>query len=618
MYDINGSLVKTLMVPPNNLGPNLSGKAVNKTQYRGMIRSLMYLTASRPDQANPKYSHLIAIKRIFRKSTFGACQLLVGKLVCRKTGVLDQISNKDATMLCCLANGVQVDYAKIIWEDQIHKLNKKTRENIVLYPRFVSLLLEHMALDYDKEELTINLTQVLSVHNWILKPNQPKEPPFTDHIKAICNLDVLVDFKAPKSSSQTKEVPQGKNFGAKSGLRRKQSSKHISRSTIEASISQSGQSTKETKSSSAKDKSPSHHSPPTAMVGEMHKEAQQVAGGPTSLRATRSNPFIDKTKSARDGLKTTHTDSGANEDSRVDDISLKVKLEDLADILKDTRSSFFTLDSPPDEPIISQKEELEKAKAKAKAKVTSIKVKPLYPDINQLTELLLTPLKSELSKLLAFHDLACCLLTELKELPSKITGLSGEIKELQQHIRDMEIEMPGDLIEILTKLESSFLAQEKLKTLDFHPSLLYKVTDTLNRFANMVENASGVARMNVRSVGQATASFTEGEKNTKDANTNLKDELIDLLGKNVVTRYYTKKLLFDKYYDKILKRKKSPKITNYKVLTKKGHITSKNIQGSESDEVITNLKVSDLLLAEWREVIQACPDKSKKELKNHL
>ncbi|GJS77632.1 retrovirus-related pol polyprotein from transposon TNT 1-94 [Tanacetum coccineum] len=92
-YDINGSSVKTPMVPPNNLGPDLSGKAVNETQYRGMIRSLMYLTASRPDiqfstclctryQANPKESHLIAVKRIFSKSTSGACQLLGRKLVC--------------------------------------------------------------------------------------------------------------------------------------------------------------------------------------------------------------------------------------------------------------------------------------------------------------------------------------------------------------------------------------------------------------------------------------------------------------------------------------------------------------------------------------------------------
>ncbi|GJT80228.1 retrovirus-related pol polyprotein from transposon TNT 1-94 [Tanacetum coccineum] len=68
------SSVKTPMVPPNNLGPDLAGKSVNETSYRGMIRSLMYLTATRPDiqfsivlcvryQSNPKESHLTAVKR---------------------------------------------------------------------------------------------------------------------------------------------------------------------------------------------------------------------------------------------------------------------------------------------------------------------------------------------------------------------------------------------------------------------------------------------------------------------------------------------------------------------------------------------------------------------------
>ncbi|GJZ23789.1 retrovirus-related pol polyprotein from transposon TNT 1-94 [Tanacetum coccineum] len=113
---------------PNNLGPDLNGKFVNETRYRGMIRSLMYLTASRSDiqfstylyaryQENHKESHLIVVKRIFRylkgtpilglwypkcsgfnpkgysdsdyvgcnmdrKSTLGACQLLGCKLMC--------------------------------------------------------------------------------------------------------------------------------------------------------------------------------------------------------------------------------------------------------------------------------------------------------------------------------------------------------------------------------------------------------------------------------------------------------------------------------------------------------------------------------------------------------
>ncbi|GJS31858.1 putative reverse transcriptase domain-containing protein [Tanacetum coccineum] len=68
---------ETPMVPPNKLGHDLNGKAVNKTQYRSMIGSLMYLTTSGLNiqfstflcekyQANPKESHLVDVKRIFR------------------------------------------------------------------------------------------------------------------------------------------------------------------------------------------------------------------------------------------------------------------------------------------------------------------------------------------------------------------------------------------------------------------------------------------------------------------------------------------------------------------------------------------------------------------------
>ncbi|GKF73246.1 hypothetical protein Tco_0219578, partial [Tanacetum coccineum] len=69
-----------------------------------------------------------------------------------------------------------------------------------------------------------------------------------------------------------------------------------------------------------------------------------------------SNPsvLVDKAKSAGDGLKTANTTSGANKESRADDISQKVKLEDLSDILKDTRFAFFTPDSLTDEQSLFQ------------------------------------------------------------------------------------------------------------------------------------------------------------------------------------------------------------------------------------------------------------------------
>ncbi|GJW90669.1 hypothetical protein Tco_0168222 [Tanacetum coccineum] len=69
--------MKTPIVPTNNLGSDLAGKPVNKTSYRGMIRLLMYLTATRPNiqfstvlcaryQYNPKASHLTGVKRILK------------------------------------------------------------------------------------------------------------------------------------------------------------------------------------------------------------------------------------------------------------------------------------------------------------------------------------------------------------------------------------------------------------------------------------------------------------------------------------------------------------------------------------------------------------------------
>ncbi|GJV53900.1 hypothetical protein Tco_1449641 [Tanacetum coccineum] len=354
------------------------------------------------------------------------------------------------------------------------------------------------------------------------------------------------------------------------------------------------------------------------------------------LTGSNISVLVDKTKSARDGLKIAHTTSNANEESGADDISQKVKLEDLSYILKDTRSAFFTPESPTDKPIIvldeseeeenaekdkdtedtsSQKEELEQEKVKAEAEVASMKAKPSHPNINQLTELLVTSLKLELSKLLASHDFASCLPAELKELPSKINGLSGEIKELKQHIKDMEIGLPGDLNKIPSKLEtftstiSSLSSQEKLKTLDSLSGLLNKVTNTLNRFATLVENASGPTTTDVPSTDKATALPAEGEK---DADSNLKNELVDLLGIDIVTRYYNKKLLYEKYCEKMRKRRQSSKIINCDVLTKKGPISLKVYREDGTSEVIEKFKVSDLQLAEWREVVQACPHRKEK------
>ena len=69
--------VRTPMITGCKLSQNDESPLVDTTLYRSMIGSLLYLTASRPDimqavgmvaryQANPKESHIAAVKRIFR------------------------------------------------------------------------------------------------------------------------------------------------------------------------------------------------------------------------------------------------------------------------------------------------------------------------------------------------------------------------------------------------------------------------------------------------------------------------------------------------------------------------------------------------------------------------
>ncbi|GJY50437.1 retrovirus-related pol polyprotein from transposon TNT 1-94 [Tanacetum coccineum] len=69
--------VDTPMVEKSKLDEDTQGKAVDPTHYRGIIGTLMYLTASRPDltfavcmcaryQVKPTEKHLHAIKRIFK------------------------------------------------------------------------------------------------------------------------------------------------------------------------------------------------------------------------------------------------------------------------------------------------------------------------------------------------------------------------------------------------------------------------------------------------------------------------------------------------------------------------------------------------------------------------
>ncbi|GJS38061.1 hypothetical protein Tco_0536443 [Tanacetum coccineum] len=251
-----------------------------------------------------------------------------------------------------------------------------------------------------------------------------------------------------------------------------------------------------------------------------------------------------------------------------------------------------------DEPFIIPEENSEEHAERNKdtnAEPKSTSVPP--PSPTSLTELLVSSMKPEFSKLLSSHGFSSSIPTELKELPIKITALSREVKELKKHIQEFEIELleVAELKKHTWELPKELFAlpciissiQTHIKTLEALPSILNKVTDTLHRFVSILN----FHNKGFPSTGKSNALPTEGEKNTNPV---IKDaelaNLIHLMGIDVVEEYHKKKLLHNKYCDKMLKRKKSPKITNCEVLTKKGPIILKIYREDGSEEVISNLK----------------------------
>ncbi|GJZ81063.1 hypothetical protein Tco_0646057 [Tanacetum coccineum] len=423
--------------------------------------------------------------------------------------------------------------------------------------------------------------------------------------------------KAPKPSSNAERVPQGTKPGAKPRHKKHstystQPSVSSSRETKDGSSkrptsSKTGHLKRKKESSSAMDSNPSQTSTSTLVkdptlssvviylhshilnlhsesasgndaLADLTTEADPEIFAPNDFIPYQQGPdegsknytpdltfawtypsvLVDKTKSAGDGSQTAHPKSGT-----------KV----------DTRPAFMNDEDQDDEPFIASEERSEENAERNKDIHAEHKSTP-----NQKLEQDKQKDAAEIATLKAYS-----IPTELKEPPTKITVLSGEVNELKKHIKEFEIKL-SETLEALT-------------------GLLNKVTDTLKRFSSIL-NAHNKG---VPSAGKSTASPTKGEKNTNLVTKDVKlSNLVDLIGIDVVEEYHKKKLLYNKYCDKMLKRKKNPKITNYEVLTKKGPITLKIYREDGSEEVISNLKVSDLHLAEWREVIQSCPDKSEK------
>ncbi|GJR16320.1 hypothetical protein Tco_0798972 [Tanacetum coccineum] len=249
-----------------------------------------------------------------------------------KTGGLDQISNKDATIMYCLANRVKVDYARLIWEDIIHKLSKKTREKVVPYLRFISLLLEYMMPEYENEELIINPTQMCMWTPKLLNlPHKLRRFPKAKSLELKVDseennllnkhLSPRLRHPNPKLANQKKKLsPVQPRINAQAILHLPHQWLVICIKSFFHLYSESG----------------SRHDASADYTAEADPGLSAHNDFIPSQQGLNPSVLVDQTKSDGDRLETAHTNSGTNEESRADDISKKIKLEDLSDLLKDT------------------------------------------------------------------------------------------------------------------------------------------------------------------------------------------------------------------------------------------------------------------------------------------
>ncbi|GJR07777.1 hypothetical protein Tco_0790429 [Tanacetum coccineum] len=407
------------------------------------------------------------------------------------------------------------------------------------HTRFLSLLMIHkMKEGYGDGELTLYPTQVFSVNNWALKTNQPKEPPFTNHILAICAADMPVVFKAPKTSSKAKSVSQGTKLGAKSGHKKLSTSlKQPSVSGREATKGGSskaptsfktGHSKKRKESSSAMDSNPSQPPVSTPVDTGMHKEEQQATGGPTSLGITseaRANPQLSRCDASADS--TTKADPelsapsdfipqqhGMNEGTKNNSYDhlftgtdphvladktksfRAIKLENLAKLVPNVKVDFKDLDSLEDDPIIvvdDSEEDKEEDKNEE-----------IHSTTNDETEYISASTSPSPRSI------------QLQELKNQVLLLQSQKHTLETKKTKVEAEITR------LKAQPSFpnvaSVQANLKTIDAILGLLLNVTKALNKFTQVLDSASIKAGdQGVPSAGQADTMPTEGEKNTNQA-----------------------------------------------------------------------------------------------------
>ncbi|GJT65957.1 hypothetical protein Tco_1017437 [Tanacetum coccineum] len=136
---------------------------------------------------------------------------------------------------------------------------------------------------------------------------------------------------------------------------------------------------------------------------------------------------------------------------------------------------------------------MENEKATAKAEVTFLSAQPSYPNVQQLTELLVSDINEAVGDLKRYvegleidiPDDLKAILEKLEEFQSSVSGLTKQVAEL----KNLKMDLPAGLLALPKQVSSINAYLSKLKVVDIIPSLLKKVTEALDRLTgSLVES----------------------------------------------------------------------------------------------------------------------------------
>nr|GEV17260.1 hypothetical protein [Tanacetum cinerariifolium] len=499
-----------------------------------------------------------------------------------KTRRFDQITKKDAIILYSLANGINIDYANIFLKDIIIKLKKKQREKV-------------------------------------LKPNQPEEPPFTDHMLAICaaNKPMVfkapktsskaiklkkkqrekvvsytrflfllimhkmkegygddevtlyptqifnkpVVFKAPKTSSKAESVSQGTKLGAQTGHKKPlTSSKQPSVSSKEA-----------TKGGSSK-------APTGSKIGHSKRRKESSS----TIDSNPSQPLVSTPVDTRMHKEDQQETGGPTSLGHLSLFTLSLHqemmlqqlpqlkmileilllLEDLAKMVSHVQPSFKDLDLPEDDVVIivedSDEDKDDEVHATKNVKIENTSV----PKSSSLRSSQIQELTNQLNELLVKSlksEFSKILSTHdfSSSLPTELNDLPSKFNDLTREVKGLKYQVHNLEIELLGDLKEI-------------PPKMEDFTKTVTRGSNKDRQ------------GQKGLSKDAEEESTKSDSD---DEITHVPGSMVES---SKK--------KELKRRAKSIITNCDILTRKSPITLKVYREDDTSEIIPEFKASDLHL----------------------